>query len=266
MSYPASVLPPPVRSLDREFVFYKASLIFEYINPLMLFNKHLGFTGQIHKALNAGDKKALKLFGQVEEIKMQAAEEDLITPKGVYRHFRCRSEGDSILLLEKAGNNVVETFLFPRQEKKEKRCAADFISRRQEDIITLFVVTAGSAYLPVANRKKKEGKFLESHILQSLALESAEATAEYLHQEIRKEWGIDTPGLTMKEIHKARYRGIRLSLGYPACPDLDQQKKIFSLLKPEEIGITLTEDMMMQPECSVSAFVFHHPDACYFAL
>ncbi len=261
-----NISPPSVRSLDREFVFYKAATIYPYINPVMLFNKHLGLVGQIDKLCKNGNKKAIKLFEQVEEIKLQAAEDDLITPKGVYRHFRCRSNNNEIELLEKSGEKQIESFHFPRQKGKEQICASDFLLKDQIDIITLFVVTAGSAYLPVAKAKKEEGKFLESHILQAVALESAEATAEYLHYEIRKEWNIEKQDLSLKELHKGNYRGVRLSLGYPACPDLNQQKKIFSLLKPEEIGISLTEEMMMNPECSVSAFIFHHPDAHYFSV
>ena len=91
---------------------------------------------------------------------------------------------------------------------------------------------------------------------------TAEATAEWLHRRLRELWGFpDPPALTMEERLHARYRGIRLAFGYPACPDLEPQEDVFRLLHPDEIGVRLTEGLMMDPEASVSAVVFHHPDA-----
>ena len=94
--------------------------------------------------------------------------------------------------------------------------------------------------------------------------ESAEAFAEIVHRKIRESWGIPDKDISMEDIFKAKYTGIRLSYGYPACPNLDDQQKLFKLLKPEQIGVYLTEGMMMDPEASVSALVFHHPQAKYF--
>jgi 5-methyltetrahydrofolate--homocysteine methyltransferase len=102
-------------------------------------------------------------------------------------------------------------------------------------------------------------------MLQALALELAEATAEYLHKRIRTSWDIvDDESLTIKQIFNAEYQGIRVSFGYPACPELADQEKLFKLLRPEQIGIQLTEGDMMDPEASVSALVFHHPEGKYF--
>ena len=104
-----------------------------------------------------------------------------------------------------------------------------------------------------------------SHALQSVAIEAAEGYAEKLHRDLRTWWGFpDSPELTMNDRFKAKYRGLRVSFGYPACPDLADQEKLFRLLKPEEIGVRLTEGHMMDPEASVSALVFHHPQAEYF--
>ncbi|HVM44471.1 MAG TPA: vitamin B12 dependent-methionine synthase activation domain-containing protein, partial [Candidatus Thermoplasmatota archaeon] len=104
-----------------------------------------------------------------------------------------------------------------------------------------------------------------SHAVQALALETAEGFAEYLHKRIREAWGIPDPeGLTMRDLFQANYRGLRVSFGYPACPDLADQEKLFRLLAPEDIGVRLTEGHMMDPEASVSALVFQHPDARYF--
>ena len=117
-----------------------------------------------------------------------------------------------------------------------------------------------------AEQAKTNGEYLRSHALQALALETAEAAAEWLHRRIRDAWGIaDDPDLSTKDLFKARYRGNRYSPGYPACPDLDDQQAIFDLLQPTDIGVHLTEGMMMDPEASVSAIVFHHPDCTYFS-
>ena len=114
---------------------------------------------------------------------------------------------------------------------------------------------------------KERGDYLKSHAIQALALETAEAAAEWLHHKLRGQWGYaDEPGTTMKDRFRARYRGKRYSFGYPACPDLSMQEPLFGLLQPGEIGIELTDEHMMDPEASVSALVLHHPDAQYFSV
>jgi 5-methyltetrahydrofolate--homocysteine methyltransferase len=103
--------------------------------------------------------------------------------------------------------------------------------------------------------------------MQALAIETAEACAEWLHRRIREDWGFpDPPEITMQQRFTSRYRGKRYSFGYPACPNLDDQVGIWKLLRPEEIGVQLTEGMMMDPEASVSALVLHHPDCAYFSV
>ena len=102
--------------------------------------------------------------------------------------------------------------------------------------------------------------------LQALALEAAEGLAEWLHARLRRAWGFPDPStLTMAECFRARYRGKRYSPGFPACPDLNMQKGIWELLRPQELGVHLTSGYMMDPEASVSAIVFHHPEARYFS-
>ena len=136
---------------------------------------------------------------------------------------------------------------------------------RGRDHLALFVVTAGAGIREKSEEWKQAGEFFKAHAIQALALETAEACAEWLHRRIREDWGFpDPPSLTMQERFTSRYRGKRYSFGYPACPNLDDQAGLFRLLAPEEIGVTLTEGMMMEPEASVSAVVFHHPDCVYF--
>ena len=126
-------------------------------------------------------------------------------------------------------------------------------------------MTAGEGFRERSEQAKERGEFLLAHGLQALAIETAEAAAEWLHRRIREDWGIaDPPGMTMPERFTSRYRGKRYSFGYPACPNLDDQQGMWKLLRPEEIGVRLTEGMMMDPEASVSALVFHHPDCVYF--
>jgi 5-methyltetrahydrofolate--homocysteine methyltransferase len=120
----------------------------------------------------------------------------------------------------------------------------------------------------LAARWIAEGKFLDSHILQALALESAEGFAELLHQQLRQMWGFGDPaGITPYELFRTQYQGRRYSFGYPACPRLEDQEQLFRLLEvSNHLDVELTEGYMMDPESTVSALAFHHPDAKYFNL
>ncbi|GAF24620.1 5-methyltetrahydrofolate--homocysteine methyltransferase [Bacillus sp. JCM 19047] len=112
---------------------------------------------------------------------------------------------------------------------------------------------------------KARGEFLKSHLVQAAALETAEGLAERIHEQMRDRWGFpDAPEMSMSDRFSAKYQGIRVSFGYPACPNLEDQQKLFDLLKPEKIGIELTEEFMMEPEASVTALVFSHPEGRYF--
>lgn len=133
------------------------------------------------------------------------------------------------------------------------------------DYVGFLVVTAGRGIRDQAEQWKQEGQYLRSHALQSLALELAEGLAERVHHMMREVWGYPDPeSMTMKERFGARYQGIRVSFGYPACPNLEDQEPLFKLMKPEDIDVILTEGCMMEPEASVSAMVFAHPQAQYF--
>ena len=147
---------------------------------------------------------------------------------------------------------------------------ADYIlapQGKERDAIALFVVGAGAGIRERSEDWKEQGEYLKSHILQALAIETAEACAEWLHRRIREDWGLPDPkDMTMHDRFVANYQGKRYSFGYPACPNLDDQQGIWKLLKPDDIGVHLTEGMMMEPEASVSALVFHHPDCKYFSV
>ena len=249
---------------------YDLDQIFGYINPVMLYTRHLGLKN-FEQALAAGDPKALELraaVAAVEEV-MLAAED--IRADAVYKFFPANSEGRRLLIYASDGKRVVESFTFGRQSDPPGLCLADYVAPRSSgrvDYICMMATTVGPGVRALADQWKKRGDYLRSHILQILALEGAEAFAELLHQKIREMWGMKDPdGITKKDLYQAHYKGKRFSFGYPACPRLEDQAQLFRLLDLENnIGIHLTEGFMMEPEGSVSAIVFHHPEAKYFAL
>jgi 5-methyltetrahydrofolate--homocysteine methyltransferase len=240
--------------------------VWSYINPFMLYGRHLGFKGNFEKLLAERDAKALKLFHDVEEVKAEAAR--FMKARAVWQFFEAERAGNAIQLFSPGGATPIHTFQFGRQPRPDGLCLSDYILEADEgrrDHLALFVVTAGSQVREESERAKQAGEFFKAHALQALAIETAEGCAEWLHRRLREDWGFpDAPTLTMQERFTSRYRGKRYSFGYPACPNLDDQQGIWKLINPDEIGVYLTEGMMMDPEASVSALVFHHPDCAYF--
>ena len=272
---------PPVAYLDRKArSIPDRNEIWSYINPFMIFGRHMGFRGNFEKALKERDPRALELFHSMEEVKREA--ESFMKISAVWQFFEAEREGNSIALFEPGKVSPIHRFHFQRQRVADKLCLSDYILAAEpaiaarngadkqnvrRDHLALFVVTAGAGVRERAEEAKAAGRYLFSHGLQALAIETAEACAEWLHRRIREDWGFpDPPALTMAERFTSRYRGKRYSFGYPACPNLDDQAGIWMLLHPEEIGVHLTEGMMMDPEASVSALVFHHPDCTYFSV
>jgi len=251
---------------------YDLSEIFRYINPVMLYTRHLGLRSY-EAALAAGEERAKELSAAVagvEEVMLARAD---IAASAIYRFFPARSDGDRTLMVYSSdGRTVLESLTFGRQSDEPGLCLADYLVPRSSgrtDYVCMFVTTIGTGVRALADEWKERGEYLRSHILQILALEGAEAFAELLHQKIRQMWGFaDPPGITMKQLHQAHYHGKRFSFGYPACPRLEDQEKLFRLLEVDRhaIGLKLTEGFMMDPESSVSAMVFHHPEARYFSL
>ena len=238
--------------------------VYPYLNLQMLYGKHLGLRGPVVRLLQERDAKAEELRDVVEALQAEAAREGLLHAHGVYQWYRARAAGQTLRLIA-AGGEPAGQFTFPRQPDGERLCLADYAREDRDDYVALFAVTCGSSVRERAAAWKERGDYLRSHALQALAIECAEATAEWLHARLRTLWGFpDPPELTVADKLKARYRGIRVSFGYPACPELADQATLWRLLRPEEIGVTLTDGFMMDPEASVSALVFHHPAAKYF--
>jgi len=258
---------PPAPYLDRRVrTLPNLAEVWSYINPYMLYGRHLGYKGNFEKNLHDREPKALELFHQVDEVKKRAAE--FMKVRAVWQFFEAERRGNAIHLFSPGASEALHSFQFGRQPKSDGLCLSDYILNAEEgkrDHLALFVVTAGEGIRKRYEESKDAGEFFYSHALQALALETAEGAAEYLHRRIREDWGFpDPPSMTMQERFTSRYRGKRYSFGYPACPNLEDQHGLFQLLKPEDIGVNLTDGFMMDPEASVSALVFHHPDAVYF--
>lgn len=243
--------------------------IIPYVNWQMVLGHHLGLKGKVKRLLEEKDEKALMLKQVVDDLLQQAQQEQWITPAALYQFFPAQSEGNRIYIYSSEDKRtIIETFEFPRQQRAPYLCLADYlkpVESGQIDYVGFFAVTAGKGIRELAQRWKENGEFLKSHAIQALALEIAEGLAEFIHQVMRDRWGFpDDPDFTMEERFAAKYQGQRYSFGYPACPNLEDQEKLFRLLRPEEIGIQLTDGYMMEPEASVSAIVFAHPEARYF--
>jgi len=241
--------------------------VWGYINPFMLYGRHMGFRGEFEKRLVERDPKAIELFEGMEEVKKEAAE--FMKVRAVWQFFETEADGNSLHLFAPGATAPLHTFRFPRQRQGDFLCLSDYVlpaRNGQRDHLALFVVTAGEGIRGRSEKAKTDGYYFKSHGLQALAIETAEACAEWLHRRIREDWGFpDSPEMTMAKRFTSRYRGKRYSFGYPACPNLEDQAGLWKLLKPEEIGVQLTEGFMMDPDASVSALVFHHPDCAYFS-
>ncbi|WP_221566822.1 methionine synthase [Alkalihalobacillus sp. TS-13] len=248
---------------------HSISHIEPYINWQMLLGHHLGVKGKVSRLLEEKDRKALNVKAVVDQLLLKAKVDGLIQPAAVYQFFPAQADDEKVLIYDPDDHTrVIEQFEFPRQPKEPHLCLADYLKTKDSglmDYVCFFSITAGRGIRQLATQMKEEGRYLESHALQALALETAEGFAELIHQQIRDQWGFpDSVDFTMRERFSARYQGQRFSFGYPACPELEDQEKLFKLIKPEEIGIELTDGYMMEPEASVSAIVFAHPEARYF--
>jgi 5-methyltetrahydrofolate--homocysteine methyltransferase len=264
----------PVAYLDRKVrLVPDLRDLWSYINPFMLFGRHLGYRGDFEKQLAAREPKAVELFAAMEEVKEEAAK--FMKVRAVWQFFEAEAEGELLHVFGPGESTPLHTWKLKRQKTGDRLCLSDYILPAERgpakdgnrDHLAVFVVTAGEGVRERSEAAKNAGYYFRSHGLQSLAIETAEACTEWLHRRIREDWGFPDPAeMTMAQRFTSRYRGKRYSFGYPACPDLEDQAGIWKLLKPEEIGIELTEGFMMDPEASVSALAFIHPDCAYFSV
>lgn len=268
ISEDAPIFTPP--DYDRHVIRdYPLSHVQPFVNLQMLLGHHLGLKGNVDDLLASGDERTLNLKASVDEILELSQQNGWIQPRAIYQFFPAQSDGNDILVYDpKDHTQVLKRFSFPRQQVEPFLCLADFLKSVQSgvmDTVGFLVVTAGQGVREQGDKWKEAGDYLRSHVLMATALEVAEGLAERVHQIMRDNWGFPDPvTMTMKQRFGARYQGIRVSFGYPACPNLEDQGPLFELMRPEDIGVELTEGFMMEPEASVSAMVFAHPEAQYF--
>jgi len=207
----------------------------------------------------------------------------LFEPKVVWGYFPAQGDGNDVIVYAVAepgstgqSGAAVPTqakeflrFTFPRQREGRKLCISDFFAPKSSgkmDVIGLSLVTIGAKASVETQRLFEAGEYTKYLYLHGLSVETAEALAEFHHKLIRQELGIsgeDSPHI--RDLFHQKYRGSRYSFGYPACPNLEDQTKLFALLHPEEnVGVRLTTGFLLEPEQSTSAIVVHHPSAKYF--
>ncbi|TVL90492.1 methionine synthase [Streptomyces sp. SAJ15] len=193
--------------------------------------------------------------------------ENLLEAAVVYGYFPCVSKGDDLVLLHEDGSERTR-FTFPRQRRGRRLCLADFFRPEESgeiDVVGLQVVTVGSRIGEATAELFGANAYRDYLELHGLSVQLAEALAEYWHARVRAELGFggeDPADVT--DMFDLKYRGARFSLGYGACPDLEDRAKIADLLQPERIGVKLSEEFQLHPEQSTDAIVIHHPEAKYF--
>ncbi len=203
------------------------------------------------------------------ELVERCRREKILECKAVYGYWPCQSEGNALILYHPEDRERrVGRFDFPRQKKEPFWCLADFWrpkSSGEYDVVALSIVTVGAQASKVAREWFAADRYRDYLHLHGLSVEAAEALAEYMHKRIRQELGIaDQDDPDLRKLFQQGYRGSRFSFGYPACPSLEDQKKLWPLLDPQRIGVNLTEEFQLEPEQSTSAIVSHHPQAKYF--
>ncbi|MCP4591646.1 MAG: methionine synthase [bacterium] len=243
--------------------------IVPYINEKMLFNV------QWHYQRAGRGREEFRKFidGEVRPIfrdLVQRCEEmDIVLPQAVYGYWPAQSDGNALVVYDPEDRTrQLGRFEFPRQYKEPYWCISDFFRSVEEgemDVVAFSLVTAGARVSEKEQEWFHGDQYTDYLHLHGMGVEAAEALAEYLHRQIRSELGI--AGRDAREIPRLfqqKYQGSRYSFGYPACPRLEDQVKLWPLLEPERIGVALTEDFHLEPEQTTTALVCHHPEARYF--
>ena len=267
--------------------------LFPFINETALFKNQWQLkTASQEDYLRLVEQKFRPIKKQLEE---EIIASGVLEPKAVYGYFPAQSEGNDVIVYDpgscgagvparadaapgrnsdnpaSTGSKELLRFTFPRQREGRKLSISDFFSPKSSgkmDVIGLSLVTMGAKASVETQHLFEGGEYTKYLYLHGLSVETAEALAEYLHKKMREELGIageDSPHI--RDLFHQKYRGSRYSFGYPACPNLEDQTKLFALLHPEEnIGVRLTTGFLLDPEQSTSAIVVHHPGAKYFVV
>lgn len=192
----------------------------------------------------------------------------VLRPAVKWGYFWAQSDGNDLIVYHDDAKTERCRFRFPRQRDLRRQCLSDFFKSTesgQMDVVGFHIVTVGSGVSELERKQFQDGDFQEYLYTHGMGVETAEALAEYWHQQIRHELGIDDDEPSdLRLLFSAKYHGARYSFGYPACPNLEDQRQLMDLLQPQDIGIELSEEDMLVPEQSTSAIIVHHPDAKYF--
>jgi 5-methyltetrahydrofolate--homocysteine methyltransferase len=254
---------------------YDLREVFAYINETALFKNQWQL-----KTASQQDYSRLveeKYRGILREVQDEVVEKSWYAPQAVYGFFPCQSEGNDVIIYEPYGADIpvhpteLLRFAFPRQREGRKLSISDYFLPRssgQMDVIGLTLVTIGPRATEESQKLFQAGEYTRYLYHHGLSVETAEALAELVHKQIREQLGIaGNDSHRISDLFHQKYRGSRYSFGYPACPNLEDQTKLFQLLKPEEnLGVRLTTGYLLEPEQSTSAIIVHHPDAKYFVV
>src|ERR1041385_2515284 len=204
-----------------------------------------------------------------EGLKERSKREQLLVPKAVYGYFACQSSGNDLIVYDENQRERVR-FTFPRQPANKHLCLADFFASQESgrmDVLGVQLVTVGRRASEYAHEWFKSDNYADYLYFHGLSVEAAEALAEFWHKRIREELGIaGNDASQLSRLFHQQYQGSRYSFGYPACPRLEDQEKLFTLLDPVRIGVSLSEEFQLEPEQSTSAIIVHHPEAKYFSI
>ncbi len=205
-----------------------------------------------------------------DELKERSKKERLLVPRVVYGYFPAQSEGNDLIVHQDDQRTERMRFTFPRQPGGKNLCLADFFAAKDSgkmDVVAFHLVTVGRRASEYSRELFQADSYADYLYFHGLSVESAEALAELWHKRIRQELGIDGQDATeLAKLFHQSYQGSRFSFGYPACPNLEDQAKLFELLDPSRIDVELTEEFQLEPEQSTSAIIVHHPEAKYFSI
>ena len=241
--------------------------VFAFINETALFKGQWQFKQGRTPVAEYQSLVQNKVRPIYEELKGRSKREELLVPKVVYGYFRCQSEGNDLIVYD---DDREVRFTFPRQPAGKHLCLADFFASKESgrmDVVAFHLVTVGRRASEYSQQLFKADNYSDYLYFHGLSVESAEALAELWHRRIREELAIaggDSPELP--RLFRQEYQGARYSFGYPACPDLEDQEKIFELIEPHRIDVALSEEFQLEPEQSTSAIIVHHPEAKYFSI
>ncbi len=270
-----SDIPKPPFWGARVFKDYKLEELFNYINETALFKNQW----QLKSAAQSDYLRIVeeKYRPILEELKAEVNAAGWFTPKSVLGFYPCAGDGDDLVVFDpEDSTRELERINFPRQKQGRRLSIADYFEplaliksgAAQRDVVGFSIVTIGDEATRQTQRLYEAGDFTKYLYLHGLSVETAEALAEFAHKQVRAMLGIgaeDSPRVS--DLFHQKYRGSRYSFGYPACPNLEDQAKVFRLLKPEEnIGVHLTESFLLEPEQSTNAIIVHHPQAKYFVV